>query len=301
MGQMDKATFQDLMWLFQEFGRHLKSCSTYEAASGTDTRTLLKQAIQDYKRQPYGVTGGRNPLNWLKELSSTLNFWFHLQPGSIVPRDDIWRDLDTLDRVATYLGLDQEFLTDVRQVKEQMRVETSSDYRDSEEDLRIWIRQEISKQLEEVTERQLAAASLTTTPKSSALAPITNMPGERTQSHDRKEVVSANPKLDTASCLTTPPKVHTQPIGQHGEIADRVRSFVLDTYVTPARAENISEIRVKAGDIDKALGFRFRRLPLICSALRATKFLEMARAELVGEEGPESGASTTTTFKFRLK
>ena len=91
------------------------------------------------------------------------------------------------------------------------------------------------------------------------------------------------------------------PSKEHGEYADRVRDFVIDTYIEPARAAGQKDVRVRAGDVDKALGYRYRRLPLICTALRSQKFMTAARVRLSAEEGPPSGASTTTTFLYQLE
>jgi len=92
-----------------------------------------------------------------------------------------------------------------------------------------------------------------------------------------------------------------QPPKERGEHADQVRSFVIDNYIAPAREQGQKEVRVRAGDVDKALGYRYRRLPLICAALRSQKFLEAARVKLLVEEGPPSGASTSTTFSYELE
>lgn len=62
------------------------------------------------------------------------------------------------------------------------------------------------------------------------------------------------------------------PKNHHGSYADRVRAFVMDVYIEPARTSGQTEVRVRAGDVDKALGFGYRRLPLICAALRAKNF-----------------------------
>ena len=90
------------------------------------------------------------------------------------------------------------------------------------------------------------------------------------------------------------------PESRRGAHADRVRAFVIDAYIEPARANGQTEVRVRAGDVDKALEFGYRRLPLICAALRSQKFLGAARVRLLDESGPPSGASTTTTFSYEL-
>src|SRR5438093_11607704 len=65
---------------------------------------------------------------------------------------------------------------------------------------------------------------------------------------------------------------------ERGEIADRIRDFVIDAYIEPARTEGQKEVR--AGDVDNALGHRYRRLPLICTPLRSKRFITARRCEL---------------------
>src|SRR3989442_861171 len=103
---MDKKIYQDVMWLFHDLGRHLRPV-VYEAPEECDTRGLLRILVQSH--QPT-IAGGRNPFNWLKELQTASNFWHHLGQKGDIPEDDIWRDLDTLERVAKYLGLDSDFI-----------------------------------------------------------------------------------------------------------------------------------------------------------------------------------------------
>ena len=93
----------------------------------------------------------------------------------------------------------------------------------------------------------------------------------------------------------------TSPGSNRGDIAEHVRNFVISTYIEPARAEGQKMVAVRAGDVDKALGYRYRRLPLICAALKSQKFLEATDARLVEVTGPPSGASTTTTFLYELE
>lgn len=90
------------------------------------------------------------------------------------------------------------------------------------------------------------------------------------------------------------------PENRRGSYADRVRAYVIEVYIEPARARGQTEVRVRAGDVDRALGFEYRRLPLICAALRSQKFLAAAGVRLLNESGPPSGASTTTTFSYEL-
>lgn len=256
---MQKETYQEIMWLFHEFGRHLLS-TTHNPPEECDARSLLKVVVENHQPR----FGGRNPFNWLKELQTALNFWYHLRPESDIPEDDIWRDLDTLERVARFLGLDPLFVESICGVKDRIRVEREIQGKEpSQDEIRSWIREEVAQQIE------------------GALA---GRPREvRVPAGNVEELVQQQKAV--------PQESH----------ADRVRDFVIDNYVEPARAEGQKEVQVRAGDIDKALGYRYRRLPLICAALRSKRLLTAARVKLRCEIGPPSGASTTTTFSYDLE
>ena len=182
----------------------------------------------------------------MKELQTALNFWHHLQPESEVPESDIWRDLDTLERVAKYLRLDPEFVESVHGVNDRIRIEQDIQNKGSSEDeIRSWIREEVAIEVGRAFSGGQGGPQVLTTP-------VGGVAQEK-----------------------------QAPSKEHGEYADRVRDFVIDTYIEPARAEGQKDVRVRAGDVDKALGYRYRRLPLICTALRSQKFLTAARVRLV--------------------
>jgi hypothetical protein len=257
---MRKEDYQDVMWLFHELGECLRS-KNQDASKDWDTRALLREVIENHQSTFFG---GRNPFNWLKELQTTLNFWHHLQLASEVSVDDLWRDLDTLERVARYLALDSAFVESVRNVKERILVDRDQSRQPNQDDIRSWIREEVSQQLEPTLASQQGPTRVQARGDAGAQRQETPVSQER---------------------------------GAH---ADRVRSFVIDTYIEPARTEGQKEVRVRAGDVDKSLGYQYRRLPLICAALRSEKFLAAARVGLRSESGPPSGASTTTTFTYEL-
>ncbi len=79
--------------------------------------------------------------------------------------------------------------------------------------------------------------------------------------------------------------------------ADRIRKFVLDHYVEPARIEGRAEITLRAGDIHRAMRLT-NRLPVVCNAIGYPKFLELARVTLVDRDGPVQGANVY--FRFSL-
>jgi hypothetical protein len=56
---------------------------------------------------------------------------------------------------------------------------------------------------------------------------------------------------------------------------------------------------VVVGDVHRALGFR-NRVPLVCMALKAQKFLNENQLILKNVEGPPSGLSTTLRLTYEI-
>ena len=81
------------------------------------------------------------------------------------------------------------------------------------------------------------------------------------------------------------------------KLADRIRDFALEHYVSPARASGASEISIRAGDLHNEMGLEHRH-PAVCGALRIERFHQEHHLELIREEGPRQGASTTFTFRL---
>lgn len=79
--------------------------------------------------------------------------------------------------------------------------------------------------------------------------------------------------------------------------ADKIRGFVLENYVKPARERGENEITIRAGDIHKVMGLR-DSMPAVASALGAQKFENFARVKLIKREGPHNGANLRFTFQL---
>ena len=77
--------------------------------------------------------------------------------------------------------------------------------------------------------------------------------------------------------------------------ADKVRKYVLDEIIEPARRAGKATVRVKAGDVHKALGFN-NSMPLVCSSLDAEKFLDFANLYLINRSGPPQSSSVVWMF-----
>jgi hypothetical protein len=80
--------------------------------------------------------------------------------------------------------------------------------------------------------------------------------------------------------------------------ADQVRRYCIDNIVDPARDRGEKQIAIRAGDIHSAMGFR-SKMPLVCAALGAQKFEELAGVERIGLFGPSNGANAVFTFMLK--
>lgn len=78
-------------------------------------------------------------------------------------------------------------------------------------------------------------------------------------------------------------------------ISDRVRQYVFDTYVVPARQQHFERVTVRAGDVAKALRLR-TRMPLVCEAIAALKFQEQFGIKLLERTGSAVGSNALFTF-----
>jgi hypothetical protein len=77
--------------------------------------------------------------------------------------------------------------------------------------------------------------------------------------------------------------------------ADEVREYCRIQYVEPARSRGETSITIRAGDVHAALNYK-NRYPLVCSALGANAFEDLARVKRISIEGPLNGANTVFTF-----
>ncbi|WP_416384203.1 AAA family ATPase [Roseibium aggregatum] len=82
-----------------------------------------------------------------------------------------------------------------------------------------------------------------------------------------------------------------------GKDADRIRQYVLDEYIAPARDEDRDQVDVLVRDVNSALGLN-QGWPNICSALGGQKFQELAELPPPERIGAEN--SPATVFRFSL-
>jgi hypothetical protein len=77
--------------------------------------------------------------------------------------------------------------------------------------------------------------------------------------------------------------------------ADRIRQFVRDRYIDPARVDGRVQISVRAGDVHQAMGL-VQAMPAVCSAIGSKKFVEIAGVTPINRIGPAHGANVWFTF-----
>ena len=79
--------------------------------------------------------------------------------------------------------------------------------------------------------------------------------------------------------------------------ADQIRDYAYRTYIKPARDRGQEIVRIRCGDVHKALGF-VNRNSMVCTALGTKKFRREQAMELVETEG--SFLSPELIYMFRL-
>ena len=78
-------------------------------------------------------------------------------------------------------------------------------------------------------------------------------------------------------------------------LADRIRNYVMSELIEPARLTGQTVLHINAGDVHASLGLK-NRMPAVCSALDAEKFLAYANVNLESRKGPRQGASAEWVF-----
>ncbi|SRR6266851_2183208 len=79
----------------------------------------------------------------------------------------------------------------------------------------------------------------------------------------------------------------------------RVREWVQNHIVQPAKARGDRLITVTAGEVHNQLGLT-NRVPVVCQALKSKRFLQENQLVLKDVSGPPSGLSTTVKFTFEI-
>jgi hypothetical protein len=79
--------------------------------------------------------------------------------------------------------------------------------------------------------------------------------------------------------------------------ADRIRQFVLDQVIAPARQQGRTEVVVRAGDVHQQMSLT-NAMPAVCSAIGSSKFEHLAGVTKTELRGPANGANVYFTFNL---
>ena len=82
--------------------------------------------------------------------------------------------------------------------------------------------------------------------------------------------------------------------------ANRIRQFVRDHYIAPAKADGQAEITIRAGDVHREMSLT-NAMPAVCSAIGSSKFDEFAGVTRTALTGPANGANVYFTFSLRAR
>ncbi|QBM78193.1 AAA family ATPase (plasmid) [Sphingomonas sp. AAP5] len=82
--------------------------------------------------------------------------------------------------------------------------------------------------------------------------------------------------------------------------ADKIRRYVLDNYITPARAEGQPTVTITVGPLNNEMGLQMA-WPNICQALEGRLFLELANVPRPTAEGPRQSTTRKLTFSLKSK
>jgi 5-methylcytosine-specific restriction enzyme B len=80
-------------------------------------------------------------------------------------------------------------------------------------------------------------------------------------------------------------------------LADQIREYVLQNEINPARAKGLKTVSFGSGDIHEGMGL-VDRMPAVCGAIDAEKFLGYASVRLISRSGPPQ--SSTVRWVFEL-
>jgi len=81
--------------------------------------------------------------------------------------------------------------------------------------------------------------------------------------------------------------------------AERVRVWVEENVIQPAKERGERVVTVTAGDVHRDLGLK-NRVPLVCQALKSKRLLEKNHLVLKEVSGPPSGLSTTLKITYEI-
>jgi 5-methylcytosine-specific restriction enzyme B len=82
--------------------------------------------------------------------------------------------------------------------------------------------------------------------------------------------------------------------------AGRIRRFVLDNYITPARAKGQATVSITVGPLNNEMGLHMA-WPNICQALEGRIFLDLAKVGPPTAEGPKQSTTRILTYTLQME
>lgn len=82
--------------------------------------------------------------------------------------------------------------------------------------------------------------------------------------------------------------------------ADRIRRYVLEKYIAPARAEGKATVSIIVGPLNNEMGLHMA-WPNICQALEGRLFLDMAKVPPPAGEGPKQSTTRKLTYSLQTE
>lgn len=111
---------------------------------------------------------------------------------------------------------------------------------------------------------------------------------------DARELVNnikTESKVVTATHLKKPQTV------DNGTMADKIRQYVADNYVRPARSRGEKTIIIRSGEVHAQMRLHQRHAN-VCQTLKGDKLQKMASIKLLSVKGPPAGGNTY--YKYQL-
>ncbi len=81
-------------------------------------------------------------------------------------------------------------------------------------------------------------------------------------------------------------------------LAEQIRDYASRAFIEPARRAGRTEAVIVAGEVHKDLKL-VNRMPAVCGALDAQKFVKYCGIVLSERDGPRQGATATWVFSLR--
>jgi hypothetical protein len=82
--------------------------------------------------------------------------------------------------------------------------------------------------------------------------------------------------------------------------ADRIRRFIVENYVSPARERNDSVIELVSGEVHNAMGLQ-DALPAVCSAIEGKALAKQAKVKLLDRQSPIGSDKPSSTIRYRFE